>query len=216
MELASAANGTILFRCARQLIRVWPHRKRLIPVTRTRWTVIELRKSMMLKDDLHCSDASVVQHISMPERLSPKRRSWNMAQIRSENTKPEVAVRRLLHRAGYRYRRGRSELPGRPDIVLTRWKTIVFVHGCFWHQHRGCIDCSRPATNSSYWLPKLARNVSRDRAVRRALRRAGWRVVVVWECECKDLEAVLRRVDDAAGRERLESLSRGNAKHKLP
>lgn len=163
----------------------------------------------------HCVPACVVQHFRMPERLTAKRRSWNMAQIRSKDTKPEVAVRSLLHRAGYRFRCGTHGLPGKPDVVLPRWKTAVFVHGCFWHQHRGCIDCSRPATNSSYWLPKLARNVSRDRSVKRALRRAGWHVVVVWECECKNSEAVLRRVDEAAGRRRLESLSRADMKHRV-
>ena len=151
----------------------------------------------------------------MPERLSPRHRSWNMAQIRSKDTKPEVAVRSLLHRAGYRFRRTTYGLAGKPDVVLPRWKTAVFVHGCFWHQHHGCIDCSRPTTNSAYWLPKLARNVTRDRHVRRALRRAGWKVVVVWECECKNSELILNRVDQAAGRTRSKSLSCIKAKSNL-
>ena len=136
----------------------------------------------------------------MPERLTSERRSWNMAQIRSRDTKPELTVRRLLHRAGYRFRLRGRVLPGKPDVVLPRWKTVVFVHGCFWHQHARCIDCSKPATNSSYWLPKLARNVIRDRAVKRQLRRAGWKVAVVWECECKDPKRIVRRVDQATGR----------------
>jgi DNA mismatch endonuclease (patch repair protein) len=136
----------------------------------------------------------------VPERLNRKQRSWNMARIRSHNTKPEIAVRRVLHRAGYRFRYSARRLPGNPDVVLPRWKTVVFVHGCFWHQHRGCIDCSKPATNTNYWLPKLARNVDRDRTVTRLLRRAGWEVVVVWECESKDSDAILSRVARAARR----------------
>jgi DNA mismatch endonuclease (patch repair protein) len=123
--------------------------------------------------------------LSMADKLSAKRRSWNMSRIKSRDTNPELVVRRVLHNLGYRFRLHRTDLPGKPDIVLPRYRIAIFVHGCFWHQHGGCIDCSNPKTNSNYWRPKLLANVQRDRNHRRRLRRLGWLPIVIWECQTK-------------------------------
>jgi len=108
-----------------------------------------------------------------------------MARIRSKNTKPEHIVRSLLHGMGYRFRLHKHDLPGCPDIVMSKYKTVVFVHGCFWHQHKGCRDGVAPKTKRRYWEPKLTRNVLRDKEHVRTLRGLGWRVVVIWECEAE-------------------------------
>lgn len=106
-----------------------------------------------------------------------------MSRIRSRDTTPELIVRKVLTELGYKFRLHRKDLPGKPDIVLPKYGTAIFVHGCFWHQHSGCIDCSNPKTNSKYWRPKLLANVQRDRKHRRRLRRLGWNPVVIWECQ---------------------------------
>jgi len=106
-----------------------------------------------------------------------------MAAVRSKDTQPEVVVRRLLHKNGYRYRIHRSDLPGKPDIVLSSKRKIIFVHGCFWHQHEGCDFSHVPKSNRGYWAPKLKANRSRDRKHIKALRAGGWECLVVWECE---------------------------------
>ena len=130
----------------------------------------------------------------MADRLSAKHRSWNMSQIISRDTGPEMVVRKRLHKLGFRYRLHRTDLPGKPDIVLSRYRIAIFVHGCFWHQHKGCIDCSNPKTNSSYWDPKLRQNVLRDRRNRGLLRRSGWTPIVIWECEMKNIERLTTRL----------------------
>lgn len=123
-------------------------------------------------------------------------RSRIMRAIRSKNTAPELAVRRLLHAAGYRFRLHRSDLPGKPDIVLSKHKAVIFVHGCFWHQHPNpvCRNAQIPRSNTAYWSPKLARNVARDREAAERLESLGWRILTVWECETKQtgLEERLR------------------------
>lgn len=119
----------------------------------------------------------------MRDRLSKARRSWNMSRIRGRDTKPEKVVRSLLHRMGYRFRLHGKKLPGRPDLVLPRHRTVIFVHGCFWHRHKGCKNCTTPTNRREWWLAKLEGNAARDKAHRRALQKLGWRVVVVWECE---------------------------------
>lgn len=126
------------------------------------------------------------------DRLTPDRRSWNMSRIRGKDTAPERGVRSLLHRSGFRFSLRRTDLPGRPDIVLPRFRTVVFVHGCFWHRHRGCHDAVLPKTRPEFWTQKLTGNAVRDRRNARELKRLGWKVVVVWECELTD-EATLQR-----------------------
>lgn len=108
-----------------------------------------------------------------------------MSGIRSRDTRPELAVRSLLHRMGFRFRLHRKDLPGKPDIVLPRYRVALFVHGCFWHQHSGCPLASNPSSNTVYWTPKLLRNLERDAENRAALEALGWRTGVVWECETR-------------------------------
>jgi DNA mismatch endonuclease (patch repair protein) len=120
------------------------------------------------------------------------KRSAIMRRVKSVNTSAELRVRSLLHRLGYRFRLHGAGLPGKPDIVLSRHKLVIFVHGCFWHQHRCKRGHRMPAQNRGYWEAKLARNVARFRKQRRALRHMGWRVIVVWECQ--KMERVKKRL----------------------
>lgn len=106
-----------------------------------------------------------------------------MSRIRSRDTLPELALRRALHHLGLRFRVNVKHLPGKPDIVFARHRTALFVHGCFWHRHQGCKVASNPKSNIEFWQGKFARNVSRDRKVSRELSAAGWRVIIVWECQ---------------------------------
>ena len=128
------------------------------------------------------------------DRLSKEQRSWNMSRIRSKDTKPEMIVRRLLHAMGVRYRLHRATLPGKPDIVLGPRRLVIFVHGCFWHRHPGCREATMPAANRDFWLAKLEGNAARDLRHRAALRKLGWRVAVIWECETKQPEKLARRL----------------------
>lgn len=123
-------------------------------------------------------------------------RSRNMAAIRGRHTKPELTVRRYLHGRGLRYRLHHSGLPGRPDLVFRRLHTVVFVHGCFWHRHAGCRFAVLPRTNAAFWRTKLEGNRSRDRRNVSQLRRAGWRVLIIWECNLTPaaLERLYRRI----------------------
>lgn len=126
----------------------------------------------------------------MTDRLSSKDRSRVMARVRGKNTTPEMVVRKTLHSLGYRFRLHRKDLPGHPDVVLPTHGAVVFVHGCFWHRHPGCKRATEPATNADFWSKKLAGNVARDAKQVEALDRLGWRVLVVWECETKDLQSL--------------------------
>lgn len=117
-----------------------------------------------------------------------------MRAIRKVNTKPEIRVRSLLHRAGIRFRLHARQLPGTPDIVLRKHNTVILVNGCFWHQHPKCRYAKVPRARPEYWLPKLARNVERDEKNQAALAKLGWRVLVVWECETEDLTRLTRRL----------------------
>ena len=130
----------------------------------------------------------------MSDPLTPTQRSERMARVRSKDTKPELVVRSLLHRMGYRFRLHGKALPGKPDIVLPRHRKAVFVHGCFWHRHGACRPLSLPTTNTAFWAEKFAANVRRDRRKLRALRNAGWGVLVVWECQLKDRDRLERRL----------------------
>lgn len=125
----------------------------------------------------------------MTDRISREARSRNMAAIRGKDTKPEMTVRKFLHRRGFRYRLHVKDLPGKPDIVIPKFRTVVFVHGCFWHRHKGCKNAVLPKTNPDFWEKKLKGNVKRDRKNLEALRNMGWRIVVVWECAMKGKNA---------------------------
>lgn len=121
----------------------------------------------------------------MADNHSKEQRSKNMSRIRSANTKPEDIVRKYLHGRGLRYRKNDRRYPGHPDIVLPKYRTCVFVNGCFWHQHPGCRYAIKPATNQDYWLPKLKRNTERDAENKQLLESDGWNVLTIWECELK-------------------------------
>lgn len=119
------------------------------------------------------------------DKHSKEVRSYNMSQIRSTNSKPEIMVRKYLFSKGLRYRKNVKTLPGKPDIVLPKYKTIVFVNGCFWHGHKNCKYFVMPKSNIEFWNEKISRNISRDEEIHRKLSAAGWNVIVVWECELK-------------------------------
>ena len=119
--------------------------------------------------------------------LTPEQRKRNMSAIKGRDTKPEILLRKLLHSLGYRFRIQRKDLPGRPDIVLPRYKTAIFVNGCFWHRHEGCRFASTPSSNSEFWQKKFAANVERDARNYAALKALGWNVLIIWECEVKEI-----------------------------
>ena len=121
----------------------------------------------------------------MADHLTPEKRSAIMSAIRSKNTKPEVKVRHALHRLGYRFQIHDRRLPGKPDIVFTKRRKIIFIHGCYWHQHAdpNCRDTKKPTSNLDYWLPKLDRTNARDKQQQNALNQMGWKILVLWECE---------------------------------
>lgn len=129
----------------------------------------------------------------MTDVFSAEKRSWVMARVRGGDTQPERLVRLMLHRLGYRFRLHRKDLPGTPDIVLPKRRTVVFVHGCFWHGH----DCSRgglPASNQEFWAPKIAKNRDRDARAQRELRKNGWKVLTVWQCQTKKVGSLQKKL----------------------
>lgn len=117
--------------------------------------------------------------------LTPEQRKKNMTAIKGRNTKPEMLVRRVLFARGFRFRIHRKELPGNPDIVLRKYKTVIFVNGCFWHRHENCKYASTPAANAAFWQKKFRENVARDLRNCELLRKMGWNVVIIWECQLK-------------------------------
>lgn len=121
------------------------------------------------------------------DRLTPEARSRLMAAVRGRNTTPELAVRRLAHALGYRFRIHRSDLPGKPDLVFPSRRKVIFVHGCFWHRHAGCRKATMPKSQIEFWSAKFARNVERDARNECELRAAGWDVLLIWECETRDI-----------------------------
>ena len=127
--------------------------------------------------------------------LTPEQRSYGMSRIRGRDTKPELAVRHLVHAMGYRFRLHRRDLPGRPDIVLPRHRKVIEVRGCWWHGHSCRYGRPKARTNAKFWQRKLSGNVERDRRNARALRRSGWRILVVWECQTRDSERLLLRLE---------------------
>jgi len=122
-----------------------------------------------------------------------EKRSRNMSAIRSKNTKPEIAVRKLLHSLGYRFRLHKKNLPGSPDIVLPKYKTVIFVHGCFWHRHKNCKYASTPKTRKEFWEKKFRENINRDNLNQANLSLKGWKIIIIWECQLKGDKKKLMR-----------------------
>jgi DNA mismatch endonuclease, patch repair protein len=127
---------------------------------------------------------------------SKAKRSEVMSKIRSKDTRPEILLRKVLFSKGYRYRLHNKDLPGKPDIVLSRYKTVIFVHGCFWHYHRKCREGRIPDTNTVFWKTKLSKNINRDEKNKQSLIETGWHVITVWECEIeKHIDSVLDLIE---------------------
>lgn len=124
----------------------------------------------------------------MTDSITTERRSDNMRKIRSKDTKPEMRIRKLLFGLGYRFRLHRKDLPGKPDIVFTGRKRVIFVHGCFWHQHQDCREGRLPGSGQEYWIPKLKNNISRDQKHTVELQKLGWKVLVIWECQVTNID----------------------------
>lgn len=151
----------------------------------------------------------------MTDVFTPAKRSDVMSKIRSSNTQPERLVRSILHRLGYRFRLHTKGIIGKPDVVLRRHKTVVFVHGCFWHRHARCKYAYKPKTRKAFWFQKFNDNVARDKLVRRRLARDGWRVITVWECETRDLDVLAARlgsIDPNCHREHVRPMRRSKAR----
>jgi DNA mismatch endonuclease (patch repair protein) len=119
----------------------------------------------------------------MVDVFSTEKRSQIMSLIRGYDTKPELIVRSILHGMGYRFRIHQDKLPGNPDIVLRKYSRVIFVHGCFWHGHKGCLRAKRPATHKAFWADKLDKNIARDKTQQRQLKTLGWKYLVIWQCE---------------------------------
>ena len=125
-----------------------------------------------------------------------EQRSRNMSAIKSKNTKPEITVRKLLHSMGYRFRLHKKDLPGSPDIVLPKYKTVIFVHGCFWHRHQNCKYASNPKTRREFWEKKFKENIERDKKTQEKLKNLGWKTNIVWECEIKKQDKLIKKIED--------------------
>ena len=125
-----------------------------------------------------------------------EQRSRNMSAIKSKNTKPEITVRKLLHSMGYRFRLHKKDLPGSPDIVLPKYKTVIFVHGCFWHRHQNCKYASNPKTRREFWEKKFKENIERDKKTQEKLKNLGWKTKIVWECEIKKQDKLIKKLED--------------------
>lgn len=135
----------------------------------------------------------------MADRLSRARRSWNMSRIKARDTEPERLVRSILHRMGLRFRLHRADLPGKPDIVLVSRRTVVFVHGCFWHRHRNCRFAYNPKSRKAFWTHKFEENVKRDLVQLLRVKQVGWKSVIVWECELRNPSRLTRRLNRLFG-----------------
>lgn len=160
---------------------------------------------------LHPGGLETDQSTPSTDGKADLRRSALMARIRSRDTGPELAVRRMLHAMGHRFGLHRRDLPGKPDVVLPARRLALFVHGCFWHRHPGCRFATFPKTRADYWGPKLAGNVARDRRASEQLAVAGWRVEVIWECELRDADQLRDRLAQLiVGAPRLSRRNRRN------
>lgn len=132
----------------------------------------------------------------MVDRITKEHRSWNMSRIKGSDTKPEKILRSALHRAGFRFRLHDKHLPGKPDLVLRKFKAVIFVHGCFWHRHKDCDKAYTPKSNIEFWKEKFRRNIERDKQKSKELTERGWEVFTVWECEIeRDLSSVVDHVE---------------------
>jgi DNA mismatch endonuclease (patch repair protein) len=131
------------------------------------------------------------------DRITKEHRSWNMSRIKGRNTSAELAVRSILHRKGYRFRLNRRYLPGKPDIVLPRFKTVIFVHGCFWHRHMDCKFSYTPKSRKEFWESKFNDTLRRDYQAKLQLENKGWNVIIVWECELQNPEQLASRLNDS-------------------
>jgi DNA mismatch endonuclease (patch repair protein) len=128
------------------------------------------------------------------DKLSPEHRGWLMSRVKSKDTSPELAVRRLVFGMGYRYRLHDRRLPGKPDLVFSRRRKVVFVNGCFWHGHKGCRYAGLPKTRTEFWEEKIEKNMARDRANIALLRQNGWKVLTVWQCELKTIDTLAKKL----------------------
>jgi DNA mismatch endonuclease, patch repair protein len=131
---------------------------------------------------------------SVTDTFSKARRSWVMSRIRGTDTRPEMIVRSFLHRQGFRFRVHVTSLPGKPDIVLPKHNCVVFVHGCFWHHHKNCPRASMPASRRAFWMKKILGNAARDQFTIKQLRKMGWNIVVIWQCELRNPQLLGRRL----------------------
>ena len=136
------------------------------------------------------------------DHFSATKRSEIMSRVRGTDTSVEIRVRQLLHSLGYRFRLHAHDLPGKPDIVLPKHRSVVFVHGCFWHGHKGCGRAGIPQTNREFWTRKIVGNIDRDKRCIRKLRELGWKVLVVWQCQTKDLTKLEKRITAFFGKDR--------------
>lgn len=153
----------------------------------------------------HDSTGARSYHGGMVDKLTQEQRSWNMSRIRCKDTKPELIVRSLLHRMGFRFRVNRKDLPGKPDLTLAKYRTVIFVHGCFWHRHKHCKGATTPSTRREFWEKKFNGNVARDRRNSRKLQKEGWKVLILWECEVvADPIGIAMRTAKALGRKAIE------------
>jgi len=131
----------------------------------------------------------------MVDSISSEHRSWNMSRIKNKDTKIEVMVRQYLFHHGFRFRKNDKRYPGKPDVVLPKYKTVIFVHGCFWHRHEGCKLATTPKTRTEFWLEKFEKNVANDKKHYEELQKMGWKVIIVWECELeKDFESTMKQI----------------------
>ena len=131
----------------------------------------------------------------MADKISPEHRSWNMSRIKGKDTKIEVMVRQYLFHYGFRFRKNDKRYPGKPDVVLPKYKTAIFVHGCFWHRHEGCKLATIPKTRTEFWMEKFAKNVANDKKHYEQLQEMGWHVIVIWECELEnDFKTTMEKV----------------------
>lgn len=145
-----------------------------------------MRLSIITQEDQDVWNTVISERgADMGDSLNRERRSWNMSRIRAKDTKIEVMVRRYLFSQGFRFRKNVAHMPGKPDIVLPKYRTIIFIHGCYWHRHQGCKNCTTPKTNGEFWQKKFENNVQNDLRNQQSLEAAGWKVHILWECEIK-------------------------------